>query len=291
MIIPTEPATEVPTQPTPAPYPAPSLNRDNLLAAWSFDDSGKTEGDKLTGYGSADGYNATEGEGVLTLSVDGENGRALEWSAPEYGPDGNAMTPIMAAGKNNLWGSPHIDLTLSTKGYEDIRLTMFLAGSNKAPANWKLQYSSDGVTFTDIDSASFTITAEQRKVLTAYFRQSLLPAAAADCDSLTLRLVPVNMTTIGGGNTSDKPSGGEIALNYIVVQGVSSDRSGDKLGDVNLNGEVEIIDATLIQRRLVGLASFSERQEALADTNRSGDTDIIDATYIQRYLAGLLKEF
>ena len=59
------------------------------------------------------------------------------------------MTPIMAAGKNNLWGTPYIQLSVPTKGYRDLKLTMYLAGSNKAPANWKLQYSTDGTTFTD----------------------------------------------------------------------------------------------------------------------------------------------
>ena len=75
------------------------------------------------------------------------------------------------------------------------------------------------------------------------------------------------------------------------MQGVTTDTSHDLLGDADLSGEIDIIDATMIQRRLVGLATFSERQERLADTNRNGETDIIDATYIQRYLVGLIDAF
>ena len=288
---PSQPGTEPGEEQGIVPYPAPSLDRSGLLAAWIFDDTGKIEGEKLSEYGTSDGYQATEGEGTLTMSVDGTSTRALEWSAPEYGPSGKSMTPIMAAGKNNLWGSPYIDLTLPTKGCENIRLTMHLAGSNKAPANWKLMYSIDGETFTDVEGAVFSITADRRKVLTAYLRDLLLPADVSDRDSLTLRLMPVDMTTVSGGNTADKPSGGEIALNYIAVQGVTTDKTNDKLGDVNLNGVVEITDATMIQRSLAGLVTISERQEKLADTDHSGKMDIIDATTIQRRLAGIIQEF
>ena len=62
------------------------------------------------------------------------------------------------------------------------------------------------------------------------------------------------------------------------------------LGDVNLNGEVDILDATMIQRHLVGLEHLSDRQLALADTCGDGETDILDATRIQRYLAGIVRE-
>ena len=71
----------------------------------------------------------------------------------------------------------------------------------------------------------------------------------------------------------------------------AEDPSRDLLGDVNLSGEVDILDATLIQRHLASLEQLTQRQLAASDTNRSGEIDILDATLIQRYLAGLLKEF
>jgi X-Pro dipeptidyl-peptidase len=58
------------------------------------------------------------------------------------------------------------------------------------------------------------------------------------------------------------------------------------LGDANLDGEVNIIDATYIQRVLAKYQTdISYRSENLCDTNRSGDIDIMDATLIQRYRA------
>ncbi len=284
VVPPTEAPTEAPTEPEPSvtPYPAPALDLSKAIAAWVFDDAGKVEGEKLTEYGKSDGYAATKGKGTLTASIDGENLRALEWSAPEYGPTDNSMTPIMAAGKNNLWGTPYIQLNVSTKGYTGIKLTMYLAGSNKAPATWKLQYSTDGVNFTDTGD-ELTITAASRKLMTAYIDGKSLPAYTADKDSLTLRLVPVSMTTVSGGDTSEKPSGGEIALNYIVVEGT---RTARLLGDADGDGSVTILDATHIQRFLAELIPKDEIDLTAADVSGDG-VDIIDATKIQRYLAEL----
>ena len=288
---PTEAPTEAPTEPAVLPYPAPALSREHLIAMWSFDDAGKTEGDKLSEYGTADGYAATTGEGTLTLSVSGDKARALEWSAAEYGPSGKSMTPLMAAGSKNQWGAPYIQLEVNTEGQSDLALTLYLAGSKKAPASWKLQLSADGESFTDADGAVLTITADQRKELTAYFNRLALPSSAEGLSTLYLRLVPVSMDTVEGGNTADKPSGGEIALNYIAVYGLPADVGADILGDVNLNGAVDILDATMIQRHLAALDTLSERQQKVADTNHSGEVDILDATMIQRYLAALITEF
>ena len=281
----TVPATEPPTEPEPdiLPYPVPERGFDDIIAAWVFDDQGKTEGDKLTEYGSSDGYAATAGAGSMTVSVEGEKLRALEWSAPEYGPSGKSMTPIMAAGKNNLWGTPYIRFAISTAGCTDLRLTMYVAGSKKAPATWKLQYSTDGTSFTDTGD-EFTITSDNRKLLTAYLDRLALPKAAENCDSLILQLVPVSMTTVSGGSTADSPSGGEIALNYIVIEGKASGEDARLLGDADMDGSVTILDATCIQRYLAEL----ETKIDLSASDIFGDgVDILDATAIQRFLADL----
>ncbi len=302
-IPPTEPTTEAPTdaptvlptqepttpEPSVTPYPAPSLDLSKAIAAWVFDDTDKVEGEKLTEYGDSDGYAATKGSGTLTSTVDGENLRSLEWSAAEYGPDATSMTPIMAAGKNNLWGTPYIQLSVPTKGYRDLKLTMYLAGSNKAPANWKLQYSTDGTTFTDTGD-ELTITVASRKTLTAYFDKLALPKAAEDQENLILRLVPVSMTTVSGGDTSEKPSGGEISLNYIVVEGAKIPFDTRILGDADMDGEISILDATHIQRYLVGLVKEDEIDLNAADIIGNG-VDILDATYIQRYIAGFTSDY
>lgn len=294
-VIPTEPATEAPTEaPTLPDEDVITPDLTDAIAAWIFDATDKTEGDKLTEYGNADdGYAATLGTGKMTLTVSGEKSRALEWSAPEYGKSGALMTPIMAAGSKNPWGTPYINLNVPTKGYDSLKLTMYLAGSNKAPANWKLQYSMNGADFTDIDGQVFTITADSRKLLTAYFNKSDLPdfAYGSNNENVDLRLVPVDMTTINGGDALENPTGGEIALNYIVVQGHKVAYDDVVAGDADGSGEVDIVDATVLQRFLADINTLTSSQIVAADVTRDGEPDIIDVTVIQRALAGIVNDY
>lgn len=294
-VIPTEPATEAPTEaPTLPPEDVITPDLTDAIAAWVFDATDKTEGDKLTEYGNADdGYAATLGTGKMTLTVSGEKSRALEWSAPEYGKSGSLMTPIMAAGSKNPWGTPYINLNVPTKGYDSLSLTMYLAGSNKAPANWKLQYSMNGTDFTDIDGQVFTITADSRKLLTAYFNKSDLPdfAYGPSDETVDLRLVPVDMTTVNGGNALENPTGGEIALNYIVVQGHKVAYDDVVMGDADGSGDVEIIDVTYIQRYLAKIFALTSSQIVASDVTRDGSPDIIDVTILQRAIAGIDNDY
>lgn len=59
------------------------------------------------------------------------------------------------------------------------------------------------------------------------------------------------------------------------------------LGDVNLNGRVNIVDATLIQKSVAGLVTLGEESFILADTNLDKNVNIKDATEIQKFLADL----
>ena len=61
-------------------------------------------------------------------------------------------------------------------------------------------------------------------------------------------------------------------------------------GDADRDGELSILDATTIQRYLVGLPVESYNERA-ADVDADGDDSILDATSIQRKLAGIIKLF
>ncbi len=59
------------------------------------------------------------------------------------------------------------------------------------------------------------------------------------------------------------------------------------LGDSDLDGDISILDATVIQRHIAKLATLSTDGLTCADVDNDGDVSIIDATYIQRYKAKL----
>lgn len=60
--------------------------------------------------------------------------------------------------------------------------------------------------------------------------------------------------------------------------------TSDMLGDIDFDGEVSILDATLIQKSLVKMISLTDRQNAVADFNKDGVIDILDVTTIQKFL-------
>ena len=59
------------------------------------------------------------------------------------------------------------------------------------------------------------------------------------------------------------------------------------LGDADLDNEVDITDATTIQRSDVRMIKLDAVGKLLADVDLDGETTILDATWIQRYTVGL----
>ncbi len=293
-IIPTEPPTQPPTEkPTDPPKPdaEPEFDLTNAIAAWQFDPNGKIAEEKLTEYGTGDdGYNATTGSGKLIGTIDGTNMRALEWSVAEYGTNGVNMVPIMPAGKNNLWGTPYVQFEISTKGYKDISFTAYMAGSKKCPASWKLQYSFDGETFTDIENGVATIEMSKRKLMTPYLSDFALPSEINDKESVIIRLVPVSNVTVSGSTTDVDPTGGELAINNILFSGTKT-TTENLLGDADLDSKVTVMDATLVQRHVAKDVILTDTAFTLADVDSDKKLTIMDATQIQRYVAKMIDEF
>ena len=65
-----------------------------------------------------------------------------------------------------------------------------------------------------------------------------------------------------------------------------------KLGDVNMDGVVDILDVTNIQKYKIGTYDISTyRQKTLSDVNKDGSVTVRDATLIQMYLAHYFDSF
>ena len=59
------------------------------------------------------------------------------------------------------------------------------------------------------------------------------------------------------------------------------------LGDIDGDEEITIVDATLLQRHVAGIAISYTVSDQIADVDNDGEVTILDVTYIQRWLAGI----
>jgi hypothetical protein len=109
-----------------------------------------------------------------------------------------------AAGKSlsldNWDASEFVLINLSTTGYDDIILSFDQEASATGPTSFKIQYSSDGVTFTDL-AASTTATNVAPLVFTANPMHTFSFASITALDNIAnarLRIVPSGATNAAG---------------------------------------------------------------------------------------------
>ena len=59
------------------------------------------------------------------------------------------------------------------------------------------------------------------------------------------------------------------------------------LGDANIDGNVNVKDATYIQKFVADMISFDENSKLCADADENGNINVKDATLIQKYIVGM----
>lgn len=64
-----------------------------------------------------------------------------------------------------------------------------------------------------------------------------------------------------------------------------------KLGDVNGDGNIAILDATIVQRHVAKITTLTDGALNAADVSKDGQIAIVDATMIQRFVAKIITEF
>ena len=116
------------------------------------------------------------------------------------------------------------------------------------------------------------------------------------CNNLKSVTIPVSVTQIGKnsfedcGNVTIYGYKGSYAEQYANENGIPFVALGSKptiiRGDADGDGDVTIVDATVIQRHIAEL-NTQKYVEAASDADNDGDITILDATAIQRHIAGL----
>lgn len=203
------------------------------IAAWDYDYTANST--QLTS-GDATGaqfyYTATSGEYQATsnlfASVNAKDQAKIKWSgtADLYTNTSNTVNsdqaPVMGTSKTAAlgWGTyPYFETIVSTAGFENIKFSAKLGGTKKAPKEWKLQYSTDGINYTDVSNAVYAITAN--KTMEQAFNEILLPAECNNVKNLHIRMVVSKDLAINGINTIVNQTSGDAAVNNIKVTGAS----------------------------------------------------------------------
>lgn len=63
------------------------------------------------------------------------------------------------------------------------------------------------------------------------------------------------------------------------------------LGDVNGDGEITVVDATILQKYIVGQTTLDDETLNVADVNKDGAVTVVDATLIQKFVVKMITEF
>lgn len=61
-----------------------------------------------------------------------------------------------------------------------------------------------------------------------------------------------------------------------------------KNGDMNVDGDIDVTDATIIEKYLANTITLSNAQQLLGDANYDGRISIQDATYVRKLAANII---
>ena len=81
-----------------------------------------------------------------------------------------------------------------------------------------------------------------------------------------------------------------IVIALVLSGALGASAAVNSQGDVNLDTQVNIKDATLIQKHLAKLVSIDDAQLLLADVDGVAGVNIKDATHLQKWIAGMADE-
>lgn len=147
---------------------------------------------------------------------------------------------------------------------------------------------------TDLAAQTFYNCSSLKAVVLPDTCTTIQKYALSSCPQLESVFIPASVTTIEDNtfksSTAVTITGyfGSYAEEYakannIPFKGIST----HAMGDVTMDGRVDITDATLIQKMIVNLVEPTAEQSYLADYNNDGDITVVDATDIQKYIVHL----
>jgi hypothetical protein len=171
------------------------------IAGWTFETSVPT----------------TAGPHAAEVGTGAALGSHTSASAVYSNPAGNGSIESFSS---NFWSAgDYYQFSTSTLGYSGLVLTFDATGSNTGPAAFKVQASTDGVSFSDI-GFSYTLTNDTWSVSTANpvsTRSTALPASLENQASIFVRFVQDTDASINGGTVA---TGGTSRIDNVFIASV-----------------------------------------------------------------------
>ena len=116
---------------------------------------------------------------------------------------------------------------------------------------------------------------------------SLTKAGTWEDTTLTPTKVEIEATDVTKGSAAE-PTTKPVPPTQPTTAQPATDPSGNAVyGDVNGDGDITVVDATLVQKHVVQLETLSADKQILADVNGDNTISVVDATLIQKYIVQL----
>lgn len=116
---------------------------------------------------------------------------------------------------------------------------------------------------------------------------SLTKAGTWEDTTLTPTKVEIEATDVTKGSEAE-PTTKPVPSTQPTTAQPATEPSGNAVyGDVNGDGDITVVDATLIQKHVVQLETLSADKQILADVNGDNTISVVDATLIQKYIVQL----
>ena len=81
-----------------------------------------------------------------------------------------------------------------------------------------------------------------------------------------------------------------IFLILIIINCATIFHFSSQNGDISGNGQIDLYDAVIISKYLLGMVELSEEEIQIADYNGDGSVDLYDAISIAEYLLENLQK-
>lgn len=116
---------------------------------------------------------------------------------------------------------------------------------------------------------------------------SLSKAGTWEDTTLTPTKVEIEATDVTKGSAAE-PTTKPVPSTQPTTAQPATEPSGNAVyGEVNGDGDITIVDATLVQKHVAQLETLSADKQILADVNGDNTISVVDATLIQKYIAQL----